>query len=304
MNLQGCGTALITPFRPDGSVDDTALHQHVNWQIANGVSLLVPCGTTGEAATLTEQESLRTIEVTIAAAAGRVPVFAGCTHNATHQAVTNIKKLSKIHGLTGILTANPYYNKPSQEGQYQHFRAIAESTDLPILLYNIPGRTGANLEPDTVLRLSEIHNIVGIKESSGNILQITELLTRVPRAFRVFAGDDTLALPVLALGGAGLISVASNAIPQQMAQMVHAAMANEWITARRINRHYFNLMQANFLEPSPAPIKAVLTLLRRGNETMRLPMVPVTDPTRRKLERILGELGLLHDQPGDNFRVF
>ena len=304
MNLQGCGTALITPFRPDGSVDDTALHQHVNWQIANGVSLLVPCGTTGEAATLTEQESLRTIEVTIAAAAGRVPVFAGCTHNATHQAVTNIKKLSKIHGLTGVLTANPYYNKPSQEGQYQHFRAIAESTDLPILLYNIPGRTGANLEPDTVLRLSEIHNIVGIKESSGNILQITELLTRVPRAFRVFAGDDTLALPVLALGGAGLISVASNAIPQQMAQMVHAAIANEWITARRINRHYFHLMQAHFLEPSPAPIKAVLTLLRRGNETMRLPMVPVTDQTRRKLERILGELGLLNDQPGDNFRVF
>ena len=304
MNLQGCGTALITPFRPDGSVDDTALHQHVNWQIANGVSLLVPCGTTGEAATLTEQESLRTIEVTIAAAAGRVPVFAGCTHNATHQAVTNIKKLSKIHGLTGVLTANPYYNKPSQEGQYQHFRAIAESTDLPILLYNIPGRTGANLEPDTVLRLSEIHNIVGIKESSGNILQITELLTRVPRAFRVFAGDDTLALPILALGGAGLISVASNAIPQQMAQMVHAAISNDWISARRINRHYFHLMQANFLEPSPAPIKAVLTLLRRGNETMRLPMVPVTDQTRRKLERILGELGLLNDQPGDNFRVF
>jgi len=304
MNLQGCGTALITPFRPDGSVDDTALHQHVNWQIANGVSLLVPCGTTGEASTLTEQEWLRTVEVTVAASAGRVPVFAGCTHNATHQATANAKKLSKIHGLTGILTANPYYNKPSQEGQYQHFRAIAEATDLPILLYNIPGRTGTNLEPDTVLRLAEIHNIVGIKESSGNIIQITELLTRVPRAFRVFAGDDTLALPILALGGAGLISVASNAIPQQMAQMVHAAISNDWISARRINRHYFHLMQANFLEPSPAPIKAVLTLLRRGNETMRLPMVPVTDQTRRKLERILGELGLLNDQPGDNFRVF
>jgi 4-hydroxy-tetrahydrodipicolinate synthase len=304
MNLQGCGTALVTPFRPDGSVDETALHAHVNWQIANGVSLLIPAGTTGEASTLTEQEWLRVIEVTVAAAAGRVPVFAGSTHNSTHQAVVNAKKLASIHGLTGILTANPYYNRPGQEGQYQHFRAIAQAVDLPILLYNIPGRTGANLEPATVLRLAEIPNIIGIKESSGNMVQITELITQAPRAFKVFAGDDSLALPTLAVGGVGLISVASNAIPQQMSQMIGYALSDNWIAARRINRHYFHLMQAHFTEPSPAPIKAVLALLGRGNEQLRLPMIPVSARTRHTLEMILGELGLLRDSPHENLRVF
>jgi 4-hydroxy-tetrahydrodipicolinate synthase len=304
MNLQGCGTALVTPFRPDGSIDEATLHAAVEFQIANGISLLIPCGTTGEAATLTEQETLRVVEITIAAAAGRVPVFAGCTHNSTHTATVNARKLAKVDGLTGLLTANPYYNRPSQEGQYQHFRSIAEAIDLPILLYNIPGRTGANLEPDTVLRLAELPSIVGIKESSGNVIQITQLLTQAPRAFRVFAGDDTLALPVIALGGTGLISVAANAIPFQMSQMVDSALANDWATARRINRRFFNMMQAHFLEPSPAPIKAVMALLGRGNEEMRLPMVPVTQTTRRRLERLIGELGLLRDQPGDDLRMF
>jgi 4-hydroxy-tetrahydrodipicolinate synthase len=304
MNLQGCGTALVTPFRSDGSVDDAALHAHIQWQIANGVSLLVPCGTTGEAATLTEPEWLRVIEITVAAAAGRVPVFAGVTHNATHQAVANAKKLERVVGLTGILTANPYYNRPGQEGQYQHFRAIAEAVSLPVMLYNIPARTGSNLEVPTVLRLAEIPNIVGIKESSGSMLQITDLITQAPRSFKVFAGDDTLTLPTLAVGGAGLISVASNAIPQQMSQMVASALNDNWIAARRINRHYYGLMQANFSEPNPAPIKAVLALLGRGAENLRLPMVPVTTKTRRKLEILLGELGMLHDRPYDNVRVF
>ena len=304
MNLQGCGTALVTPFRPDGSLDEAALHAHVNWQIANGITLLIPAGTTGEASTLSEAELFRVVETTVAAAGGRVPVFAGCTHNSTAQAALNAKKLSRIDGLTGLLTANPYYNRPGQEGQYQHFRAIAQATDLPILLYNIPGRTGANLEPDTVLRLAEIPNIVGIKESSGNLAQITELITKAPRAFKVFSGDDALALPTLAVGGAGLISVASNAIPQQMAQMVNSALTENWVAARRINRHYYGLIQANFIEPSPAPIKAVLTLLGRGNEMLRLPMVPVTAKSRHKLEMILGELGLLRDSPHDRLRVF
>jgi 4-hydroxy-tetrahydrodipicolinate synthase len=209
-----------------------------------------------------------------------------------------------VQGLSGILTANPYYNKPGQEGQYQHFRAIAESVHLPLLLYNIPGRTGANLEPATVLRLAEIPNIIGVKESSGNIVQITELLTQAPRSFQVLAGDDVLALPILSVGGSGLVSVASNAIPQQMSQMVNSALNDNWISARRINRHYFNLMQANFSEPSPAPIKAVMALLGRGNEELRLPMIPVTPQTRRKLERILGELGLLTNSSHENLRVF
>jgi len=304
MNLQGCGTALVTPFRPDGSLDEAALHAHVNWQIANGITLLIPAGTTGEASMLSEAELFRVVETTVAAAGGRVPVFAGCTHNSTAQAALNAKKLSRIDGLTGLLTANPYYNRPGQEGQYQHFRAIAQATDLPILLYNIPGRTGANLEPDTVLRLAEIPNIVGIKESSGNLAQITELITKAPRAFKVFSGDDALALPTLAVGGAGLISVASNAIPQQMAQMVNSALTENWVAARRINRHYYGLIQANFIEPSPSPIKAVLTLLGRGNEMLRLPMVPVTAKSRHKLEMILGELGLLRDSPHDRLRVF
>jgi 4-hydroxy-tetrahydrodipicolinate synthase len=306
MELMGCGTALVTPFRRDGSVDEPALHALVNWQIESGISFLVPCGTTGEAATLSDVEWLRVVELVVGTAAGRVPVFAGCTHNATHEAVARARRLSRMHGLTGILTANPYYNRPGQEGQYQHFRAIAEATELPVLLYNIPGRTGANLETATVLRLAEIKNVIGIKESSGNITQITELLTSAPRSFKVFAGDDSLALPVIALGGAGLVSVASNAIPVQMAAMVDAALENEWTTARRINRQFFRLMQAHFWEASPAPIKAVLAMLGRGEDILRLPMVPVSAATRRKLETMVGELGLLANvaSNGENLRMY
>jgi 4-hydroxy-tetrahydrodipicolinate synthase len=297
MELMGCGTALVTPFRRDGGVDEPALHTLVNWQIESGVNFLVPCGTTGEAATLSEAEWLRVIEVTVAAAAGRAPVFAGCTHNATREAVERVQKLSQMPGLTGVLTANPYYNRPGQEGQYQHFRAIAEATELPVLLYNIPSRTGANLEPATVLRLAELKNVIGVKESSGNIAQITELLTTAPRGFKVFAGDDGLALPVLALGGAGLVSVASNVIPGQMARMVKAALENDWMEARRINQQFFRLMQAHFWEASPAPVKAVLAMLGRGEDVLRLPMVPVSDATRSRLERLMGELGMLGVSP-------
>lgn len=307
MELFGCGTALVTPFRADGSLDEPALLSLVNSQVDAGIELLVPCGTTGEAATLSDFEWIRVVELTCAASAGRVPVFAGCTHNSTQAAIARIERLSQVPGLTGILTANPYYNRPGQEGQFEHFRAIAEATDLPILLYNIPSRTGANLEPATVLRLAEIPNIVGIKESSGNMIQITEILTQAPRHFRVFAGDDALALPILALGGAGLISVASNVIPAQMADMVRAAIRNDWAGARRINRHFFTLMQAHFWEPSPAPVKAVLSILGLGEENLRLPMVPVTPVTRRKLEILCGELGLMTHSPAgraDNLRIF
>ena len=201
--------------------------------------------------------------------------------------------LGKIPGLTGILTANPYYNRPGQEGQYQHFRAIAEATGLPILLYNIPSRTGVNLEAATVLRLAEIPNIVAIKESSGNIAQITELITQAPRGFNVLSGDDGMTLPVLALGGAGLVSVASNAIPAPMAQMAAAALCGDWAAARALNAKYLKLMKAHFSEPSPAPIKAVLALMGRIEERLRLPMVPVTPATRQKLEALLRDLGLV-----------
>jgi len=293
MTLQGCGTALVTPFLPDGSLDEPSLTSLVHSQIDAGVSLLVPCGTTGEASTLTEHETQRVIELTLAAAAGRVPVFAGSTHNSTAQAVLNAQRLARIPGLNGILTANPYYNRPNQEGQFQHFRAIAEAIDLPILLYNIPSRTATNLLPETVLRLAELPNIVGIKESSGVMSQITELLSHAPSTFAVLSGDDALALPIIALGGTGLVSVASNAIPGPMSQMLTAALANDWPTARALNSRYFALMQAHFTEPSPAPIKAVLALLGRCTETLRLPMVPVTPATRTKLKSLLQDLDLL-----------
>ncbi len=307
MELFGCGTALVTPFRADGAVDENALQTQVNLQIESGIELLVPCGTTGEASTLTDAEWLRVIEVTCGVASGRAAVFAGCTHNATEVVVSKVKRLGKVRGLTGVLTANPYYNRPGQQGQYEHFRAIAESTDLPILLYNIPSRTGANLEPATVLRLAELPNVVGIKESSGNLIQITELITSAPKSFKVFAGDDVLALPILALGAAGLISVASNAIPSQMGEMVFTAIRDDWTTARMINRQFFRLMQAHFWEPSPSPIKAVMKILGLGNDVVRLPMVPVSPATRHKLETLCGELGLIAQSGSgkvDNLRMF
>ena len=293
MELSGCGTALITPFRGDGALDEAAIVRLANRQIDSGVNFLIPCGTTGEASTLTEAETLRVVEAVVGAVAGRAPVFAGCSHNATAEAVTRAKKLAKVPGLTGLLTANPYYNRPNQEGQYQHFRAIAEAVELPLLLYNIPSRTGVNLEPATVLRLAEIESVIGIKESSGNLAQITELIAQAPRGFKIFSGDDGLTLPVLALGGMGLVSVTSNAIPAQMAQMVRAALSGDWPAARAINCRFFRLMQAHFSEPSPAPVKAVLALMGYCEDRLRLPMVPVSGTTRRKLETMLAELGLL-----------
>ena len=288
MDLSGCGTALVTPFAADGSVDESALVRLVNWQIESDINFIVACGTTGEASTMSEAENQRVIETVVSTAAGRVPIIAGCSHNATAQAVANAKKMAKLSGISGLLTANPYYNRPGQEGQYLHFRAVAEATELPVLLYNIPSRTGTNLEPATVLRLAELPNVLGVKESSGNMGQITEILNHAPASFKVFSGDDGLTLPMMALGAVGVVSVASNAIPAQMAQMVQAALVGDWTTARAINRKFYGLMQAHFCEPSPAPIKAVL-----GEDHLRLPMIPVTTATRQRLEKLLGELGLL-----------
>lgn len=295
MELSGCGTALVTPFCHDGSVDEAALRRHVAWQVESGIGLLVPAGTTGEASTLTEAEWLRVVEITVETAAGRALVFGGCTHNSTVEAVARAKRLAGVKGLTGVLTANPPYNRPSQEGQYRHFRAIAEAVELPVLLYNIPGRTGANLEPGTVLRLAaDVKNIVGIKESSGNVAQITELLTRVavdgPAGFKVFAGDDGMALPVIAVGGVGLISVASNVIPAEMSEMVRAALSGDWVRARELNARWFRLMQAHFWEASPGPVKAVLAMMGRGDDVLRLPMMRVSEGTRGRLRELLQEL--------------
>src|SRR5215813_5194023 len=231
MKLRGCGSALVTPFKSDTSVDEEALRALVAWQVESGVDFLVPCGTTGETPTLTHDEWLRVIDVTIEVAAGRVPIVAGATSNSTQEAVTKAKEVASRPGVNAILTASPYYNKPTQEGQYRHFRAIAEAVDKPLVLYNVPGRTGANLEPATLARLAEVPNIAAVKEASGNMSQIADVVNAVPETFLVFSGDDAITLPVVALGGVGIISVASNEIPREMSEMIRAALSNDWETA-------------------------------------------------------------------------
>ena len=292
MKLQGCGTALITPFRADGSLDEPALRALVAWQVESGIGFLVPCGTTGETPTLSQEEWLQVIDVTIEVAAGRVPIVAGATSNSTRDAVEKAQLLGRREGVDAILTASPYYNKPTQEGQYQHFKAIAEAVDKPLVLYNVPGRTSANIEPATLGRLAQIPNIIGVKEASGNISQIADVFRHVPERFLVFSGDDAVTLPVISLGGAGVISVASNEIPAEMSTICRAALANDWQKARAIHRKYMPLMQANFLESNPMPVKAVLAMMGRIQEQYRLPMVRVKPETRAKLERIAADLGL------------
>ncbi len=294
MQLRGCGTALVTPFRQDGSLDDTALRNLVAWQIESGIDFLLPCGTTGETPTLTRDEWLFVIDTTIEVAAGRVPIIAGATSNSTHDAVEKAKEIAARPGVNAILTATPYYNKPTQEGQYRHFKAIAEAVgDKPVILYNVPGRTGANLEPQTLARLAEIPNIVGVKEASGNLTQVAEAIHSVPETFLVFSGDDAVTLPVIALGGVGVISVAANEIPQEMAALTRAALSNDWTTARGLNRKYLPLMQANFIESSPLPVKAVLAMMGKIEEVYRLPLVPMRRDTRSRLQKIATEAGLI-----------
>lgn len=294
MQLRGCGTALVTPFRQDGSIDDTALRNLVAWQIECGIDFLVPCGTTGETPTLTHDEWLYVIDATIAVAAGRVPIVAGATSNSTHEAAEKAKELAARPGVNAILTASPYYNKPTQEGQYRHFSAIAQAVgEKPIILYNVPGRTAANLEPGTLSRLAEIPNIVGVKEASGSMTQIAEVIASVPDTFLVFSGDDAVTLPVVALGGVGIISVASNEIPQEMAALTRAALENDWGTARALNRKFLPLMQANFIESSPMPVKAVLAMMGKIEEVYRLPLVPMRRDTRSRLQKVATEVGLI-----------
>jgi len=299
MQLHGCGTALITPFHQDGSIDDAALHNLVSWQVESGIDFLVPCGTTGETPTLTHDEWLHVIDTTIEVAAGRVPIVAGATSNSTHEAVEKAKEVAARAGVSAILTASPYYNKPTQEGQYRHFKAIADAVgDKPVILYNVPGRTGANLEPGTLARLAETPNIVGVKEASGNMTQIAEAISAVPETFLVFSGDDAVTLPVIALGGVGVISVAANEIPHEMAAMTRAALANDWATARSLHRKYLPLMQANFLESSPLPVKAVLAMMGKVEEVYRLPLVPMRRDTRSRLQKVATEAGLISKPAG------
>ena len=270
-----------------------ALRQLVEWQVQSGIGFLVPCGTTGETPTLTKEEWLRVIDITIEAAAGRVPIVAGATSNATAEAVEKACEVAKRKGVDAILTASPYYNKPTQEGQYQHFKAIAEAVDKPLVLYNVPGRTSANIEPATLGRLAKISNIIAVKEASGNISQIAEVFNYVPDTFLVFSGDDAITLPVISLGGVGIISVASNEIPKEMSELTNAALKGDWQKARNIHRKFLPLMQANFIESNPMPVKAVLAMMGRIEEVYRLPMLPMKSDTRTKLQKIAADAGIL-----------
>ena len=299
METTGCGTALITPFRGDGSIDDRALYALVNWQVDSGIDFLVACGSTGEAATLDEDEWLEAVQIVVEAVAGRVPVWAGCTHNSTRTLVKRAEKLARVRGVDAVLSANPYYNKPTQEGQYQHFMALARAVDpMPVVLYNVPGRTGVNLEPETVVRLAEdVSNIAGIKEASGKLPQIAALVHSVPSEFKIFCGDDNLALAAIGIGAQGLISVASNEAPAEIARMIRAALRNDWPRAREVERKYARLFEANFWESNPAPAKTILNMMGRCEATVRLPLVKPDRAMRQRLERLAGELGLLRDAP-------
>src|SRR5512136_632190 len=287
--LKGCGTALITPFLSNGSVDEKALASLVDWQIQEGIHFLVPCGTTGESPTLKHDEHLAVVDITVRTAAGRVPIVAGAGGNDTAKIISLIAELTKL-GVDGILSVSPYYNKPTQEGIYQHFRAIAESTDLPIIVYNVPGRTGTNILPETIVRLAEIPNIAGVKEASGDISQIGEICTRVPARFRVFSGDDSLTLSVIALGGHGIISVASNEAPGMMSKFAAACLDGRWDEARNWNRKLYPLMKINFVESSPIPVKAALAMMGKIQEVYRLPLVKISDGPRARVASVLSGL--------------
>jgi 4-hydroxy-tetrahydrodipicolinate synthase len=294
MELRGCGTALVTPFHADTTIDVEALAALVEWQIASGIQFLVACGTTAETPSLSDREALDVVRIVVRVAAGRVPVVAGCTHNATREAVERAKAVAAVRGVNAILTANPYYNKPTQEGQYQHFRAIAESVPLPVVIYNIPGRTAANLEPAAVARLArDCPNLCAVKESSGNLQQITELVHLLHETnVRVLAGDDNIALAAIAVGAVGLVSVASNEIPAEMQQMIGAALRNDWETARAMQRKYYPLLLANFWETSPGPVKHVLSRMGRISPVWRLPMVPPSAPVAARLDTLIASFNL------------
>ncbi len=286
MQFTGCGTALVTPFQPDFSLDEAALRKLVLRQLNAGVDFLVPCGTTGENPTLTRPEHLRVVEITLRESNGKIPVLAGAGGYNTQEVIELARELESL-GADGLLSVTPYYNKPTQEGLYQHYRAIARATRLPIILYNVPGRCGTNLEPSTVNRLAAVENIVGIKEASGNISQMSALANTVPDDFAILSGDDAIALPLFALGGRGVISVASNEIPAEMAQLCRHGLRGEFDEARAIHRRYLPLMEINFIESNPIPVKAALALMGLLQPVWRLPMVP---PKAENLERIQGVL--------------
>ena len=288
----GVGTALVTPFTKGSDHDEAAVRRLARRQIEAGVHFLCPCGTTGENPTLTAAERLKVIEIVVEESKGKVPVLAGAGGYDTRELIHSAGEMAR-RGVTGFLSVTPYYNKPTQEGLYQHYRAFAESTPLPIIVYNVPGRTGVNVEPATVARLAQIANIVGVKEASGNVGQMTEILNVVPKEFLVLSGDDALTLPLMAIGGRGIISVAGNEIPAEMAQMVEAAERNDFAAARAIHARILPLMSVNFVESNPQPVKYAMAAMGLLDEVFRLPMVSPSAASKDKINNVLKGLGLL-----------
>ncbi len=288
----GCGTAMVTPFHTDGSLDEATLRMLVQRQIDAGIDFLVPCGTTGESPTLTHQEHLRVVEITLELAKGRVPVLAGAGGYNTHQVITLAQELAAM-GIDGILSVTPYYNKPTQEGLYQHYKALASAIALPIILYSVPGRTGVNIEPTNVQRLAGVENIIGIKEASGNISQMSAILNAVPTDFLVLSGDDAIALPLVALGGRGVISVVSNEIPAEMKLLTRHALQNNFPAARQLHRRYLPLMEINFVESNPIPVKAAMAEMGLLKPVWRLPLVPPGRENHARIRAILESLNLV-----------
>jgi len=288
----GVGTALVTPFTSSGAVDEAAVVRLARRQIEKGVHFLVPCGTTGEAPTLSPEERRRVVELVVGEARGRVPVLAGAGGYDTREVVESARVMREA-GADGLLSVTPYYNKPTPDGLVRHYQAIAEATPLPIVVYNVPGRTGCNVDPTTLLRLAAIPHVAAVKEASGNITQICEVVKAVPEGFLVLSGDDALTLPAMAVGARGVISVASNEVPGEMAELVEAAERNDFAAAREVHARLLSLMLANFAESNPIPVKAAMALMGLLEETYRLPMVPPRAETREKLRRVLAALSLV-----------
>jgi 4-hydroxy-tetrahydrodipicolinate synthase len=294
--FQGCGTALITPFRPDLSLDEEGLRRLVRRQIEAGIHFLVPCGTTGENPTLTREEHLRVVEITLEEAQGRTPVLAGCGGNDTRRVAELARDLEAL-GADGLLTVTPYYNKPTPEGLYQHYREVARATRLPIVVYNVPGRTALNIDPATLARVAEIETVVGVKEASGNISQIAAIFQAVPPSFAVLSGDDAVTLPVIALGGVGVISVVSNQVPFAMARLTSLCLEGDFPAAREMQRRLHALMEINFIESNPGPVKAAMGLMGLIDPVFRLPAVHPKPESMKKIEKVLLELGLIPESP-------
>jgi len=292
MLFQGCGTAMVTPFRKDGALDELNLRSLVKRQIQEGINFLVPCGTTGENPTLTHQEHLRVIEITLEEAKGRVPVLAGAGGYNTAEVIETAREI-KAMGADGILSVTPYYNKPTQEGLYQHFKAIASAVRLPIIVYSVQGRTGVNVEPATLKRLAEIDYIVGVKEASGNISQMAQVVHQIPSTFAVLCGDDSIAIPLIALGGHGVVSVVSNEIPREFTKLIQRALSNDFAGARELQRQYLPLMEVNFVESNPIPVKAAMAFMGLLEPVWRLPLCPPSPANLAKIEKVVEALGLL-----------